>query len=59
MRYMTGMLIMKKHKLKGEALKQKHIHELIKQDKLIDLTKFMIYGYDKTKWHRLGGIYND
>ena len=50
---------MKKFKLKGEHLRSKHIYELTKQDKLIDLTKFMLYGYDKTKWQKLGGIYND
>lgn len=50
---------MKKHKLKGKQLREKHINALIKQDRMIDLTKFLLYGYDKTKWKRLGGMYND
>lgn len=48
-----------KYKLKGEQLRRKHIHELILHGDIVDLTKFLLYGYDKTKWQRLGGMYND
>lgn len=51
--------MMKKSELHGNKLRQKHIKELIKQDKLIELVRFQLYGFNHASKPSLGGMYND
>ncbi len=45
---------MKKYKLYGEKLKQKHMQSLVSQSKITELTQFCIHGgFDKTKYKPL------
>lgn len=49
----------KRYKLKGKQLKNKHVFNLIEQDKIIELVKYLRYGFNKQQYKPLGDSLNE